>query len=386
MPMDAVACYTVAARAGQRWSRCAPAVMHDEVEVGNMRRTPQRSRLFRRGDVASCLKGTRYKALFGAIVLMGALALSGLGALWAPHALADDAPQIQIVVPSPSNGVAQGPVGAKVSITAQIPDAAGDSFQIGWAPQSGSCSDDFKSVDGVVVTADGSGNLSATFPWPGSANSTGASYFVCAADVSHPEIGALQSAQQYLVAAASRPSITVAGQSSTGVKGIFAGGTVQINGSRFLPSNTRLYVFLNDEQGFDASDLQLDQALPTTDGSNITSADDGGFTATVKLPSAATGARFLHVVSADGQQNFPPALVATRQIQIAQAPTPVPSPSPTSSAGTGGGQPGSNGAMPAIIGLGALSVVLFILGVILIASVASSPRPSGGGGRPEAGW
>jgi predicted lipid-binding transport protein (Tim44 family) len=92
---------------------------------------------------------------------------------------------------------------------------------------------------------------------------------------------------------------------------------------------------------------------------------------------------FLHVVSSDGTQDFPPALVATKQITIAQAPTPTPNPTPTITPNPANNQSGTNGSMPAIIGLGVLSVVLFIVGVILIATVASSPSP--GDNRPGSG-
>src|SRR5215468_6664762 len=104
-----------------------------------MRRTPRSSRLFRRMDCSSYTKTAGRKALFGTAILFGALAFAGLGTLRAPQVLADT-PQLQIVIPAPSGGgtVSQGPVGSNVSIAAQIPEAAGDAYQLGWAPQSGS--------------------------------------------------------------------------------------------------------------------------------------------------------------------------------------------------------------------------------------------------------
>jgi hypothetical protein len=354
--------------------------MYDEVD---MRRTLRSNRLFRRKDLYSYLAGTVSRALFGTVVVLGALALAALGALRAPHALAD-APQLQIVVPAPnSSGVAQGPVGTNVSVTAQIPAAPGDSYQIGWAPQSGTCTENFNATSLAPIASDGSGNLSATFAWPNNANTIGALYYVCALDASNPGNGDFQSAQLFQVASSSKPSLTVSGKSSTGIKGIFAGGTLQINGNQFLPGGTKLYVFLNANQAFAASDLQPDHALPTTDGSDITSGDDGGFSATLKVPADANGSMFLHVVSSDGTQDFPPALVATKQITVAQAPTPTPNPTPTSTVTPANTQSNTNGSTPAIIGLGVLSIVLFIVGVILIATVASSPSP--GDNRPGSG-
>ncbi len=352
-----------------------------------MRRTLRGSRLFRRKDFSSSARTSVHTALLGMIVVFGALGFACLGALRAPHALADA--QLQIVVPAPSAGgtVAQGPVGTNVSVTAQIPDAAGDAYQIGWAPQSGSCAANFTAISASPVNSDSSGNLSVTFSWPSSANTVGGSFYVCAQDVTNAAAGYVQSAQVFQVAATAKPAINVSGQSNTGLKGIFAGGTMQVSGDQFFPAGTRLYVFLNDNQGFSSPDFQPDQALPTADGSNITSANDGGFSATVKVPNDANGSMFVHVVSADGQpqQGFPPALVATKQITIAQAPTPTPNPTPSLAVNPGGpnNQSDTNSAMPAIIGLGALSVILFIVGVILIATVASSPSP--GGDRPGSG-
>ena len=348
-----------------------------------MRRTPHSTRLFGRRDLSSYARTAERKALVGIVVLFGALLLVGLGTLSAPHALAD-IPQLQIIVPAPSSGgVAQGPVGANISITAQIANAPGDSYQMGWSPQSGSCTANFTAISGSQVASDGSGNLSTTFTWPNDANTVGALYFVCAQDITNLSAGYFQSAQMFEVVASSKPSISVSGQSSTGQKGIFAGGTLQINGDQFFPSGTKLYVFLNGNQNFAATDLQPDQALPTTDGTDITSAADGGFTATVKVPDSATGQMFVHVVSSDGTQGFPPALVATKQITIALVPTPTPNPIPSPTVAPINNQNDNSGSVPAIIGLGALSIVLFIAGVILIATVASSPSP--GDDRPGSG-
>src|SRR5262245_51102171 len=112
-----------------------------------MRRTPRSSRLFRREDLSLYARGAGSRALVGMFILFGALAFAILGTLQAPRVLADS-PQLQIVVPTPGAGgtIAQGPVGTNVSITAQIPDAAGDAYQIGWAPQSGSCAENFAAV------------------------------------------------------------------------------------------------------------------------------------------------------------------------------------------------------------------------------------------------
>ncbi len=384
VPQTAAPCYTGAAHTGQMVPDTENARLYDEVD---MRRTLRSSRLFRRKDFYSYFTGAVHKALIGIFVLLGTLALVALGTLHAPHALADS-PELQIVVPVPSSSaVAQGPVGTNVSITAQIPTAPNDSYQIGWAPQSGTCATNFSATSLAPIAADGSGNLSATFAWPNNANTIGASYYVCALDATNPGNGYFQSAQLFQVAASSKPSITVSGQSSTGLKGIFVGGTLQLNGDQFLPGGTKLYVFLNSSQAFAPSDLQPNQALPTTEGSDITSGDDGGFSATVKVPDdSQAGALFLHVVSSDGTPDFPPALVATKQITIALAPTPTPNPTPTLPANPGGGgQSNTNGSMPAIIGLGVLSVVLFVLGVILIATVATSPSPGNSNDRPSSG-
>lgn len=300
--------------------------------------------------------------------------------------------KMQVVVPNPSGGTVQGPVHANVSVTGTA-TTAGATFALGWAKQSDGCATGFTPFDGTQpVTADSSGNFTATFVWPDAADTTGALYLICARDTANPDTNVITADQTFQVAGASAPQITLqraplptTTATATPPKGFHANGPVQVNGKGFFPVGTQIAIYVTASTTFTAQDLQSNTPLKTVDGSSIVSDGQGQFTAVVTLPGT-TGKWFVHAVSTDsttqGQTAFPPSLVTTRAIQIDDplpTPTPILTPTTTPAAGTGttpGDKTSSGDGMRvvAIAGLGILSLILFIVGGILVASVVLGPR------------
>jgi hypothetical protein len=104
----------------------------------------------------------------------------------------------------------------------------------------------------------------------------------------------------------------------------------------------------------------------------------------VQLPKGETGNLAIFATSRDGSQGqVLPSLVATADI-ILTAPPATPTPGPTATASVtatpsnGSGNQKSSvsaGQMSALIGLGALSVIFFIMGIAFLVSAASMPKP-----------
>lgn len=311
----------------------------------------------------------------------------------------DDSGSLRIVVPSSSNGGPAGPVGTYVTVQggSLTPNAT---FKLGVALQDAGCQGGFTDLGMNPVQADSSGSLLKTFRWPSGINNTGSSYNICLQDLSG---GALvQSNETFTVLGPNAPTITLAHTQPTPGPGTpapattpslpnsvyYAGDYAQITGSNFLPGGTDLAAYLTTKPITSAQDLQSATPLQTT-GGTISAGNDGSFTATVQIqpPSPNAAQYYLYVVSsdADATTNARPSLEAERQIRVQPAPTPTPTatatarPSPTATpTGNGGGNTaGGDGKPPksVIIGLGVASVVLFIIGVILLASAATSPAP-----------
>jgi hypothetical protein len=327
------------------------------------------------------------------LALVGILAVFGLlpGAfLQAPTARASSIGTLTIVVPNPnSSNAAEGPVGANVTISGTSLTAS-DAYQIGYATQDAGCSSGFTAFGNISVQTDANGNFSTTFAWPSSLASVGTSYYVCAQDASNNQA---QSSATFTVAAAQMPTISlqaVAGASpgpgtpSVPTSGYYPGSTVEIDGSNFLPNSVPLLVYLYTSPIQQPSDLQKATQLQPVNGQNITAGSDGTIKVTVQIPYSETpGSYYLSLVSADSQVNALPSLLASASLTVAVAPTPTPTPSPSPTAGTGtttvppltthSTGPGADKVV-ALVGLGGLSLALFILGVVLLASAAALPR------------
>jgi hypothetical protein len=345
--------------------------MREVTEGAGMRRRTQR------------ISGGRWSGLF--MLMMVLLAMGSISTARTAHA--DSSGSMHVVVPAPSsdNKTVAGPLHTNISVSASQM-TAGATYSLGWATPSDGCATGFHGLGSSVssITADNSGAFAATFIWPNATNDTSTPYLICARDTANPTTNVITCDQQFQVLVAADPHITLAPVSSAKGTGYSAGGPVHIGGVNFAPGNTQIEVFVTTSATFAAADFQPDTALKTQDGSPITSDAQGSFSAIVVLPLSPTGQLFIHAVSADGAPNgptpFPPSLVANHAIQIG-AVQPTPSAQPSSTANTAGSH---NAKTPkprdhtlriiAIALLGVLSLILFIVGGVLIASVAFGPR------------
>ncbi len=305
---------------------------------------------------------------------------------------------VDIQKPQPVGGVAEGPVGANIYVQGSAP--AGDTVIIGYAPQSAGCQTGFQQISGAQPSMQSNGNFSATFRWPSAANIVNTEYYVCAQDTTTNAIG--QSSVLYRVDAASKPAISVQEVANPNAQtplpgtptpaptatppngNVYSGGYLQITGANFTPGGQNLYFFLTPGP-FTASDYNPSAALPVVSGDTRT-ASDGSFQVTVQLPTGETGDLTVSAVSQDGTGTLLPTLVGSQALSIIVAPaTPTPQPtiSPTvattPTTGTGGGNQSSTTPSPlqitGLIGLGMLSVILFIIGVAFLISASSMPKP-----------
>src|SRR5262249_58252151 len=128
-----------------------------------------------------------------------------------------------------------GPVGANVSISA-TQATAGATFTLGWAAQSDGCVNASAitnfSDSAATVTADSSGNFTATVVWPGDAGTPGAQFAICATDTGDPT-DVITAAQTFQVLGSSAPAISLSqAPSSTQSRDSYpAGGPVQVEGT-----------------------------------------------------------------------------------------------------------------------------------------------------------
>jgi hypothetical protein len=326
-------------------------------------------------------------ALIAFLAILGMLPSSFL---LARTANADSPGTLAIIVPNPtSSNTSLGPVGTNVTITGTGLTAS-DTYQIGFATQDATCTSGFQAFGNVSVTTDTSGNFATTFAWPSSLANVGTVYYICAEDAASSLV---QSQTTFTVAGAQPPTITAKsvpgptpgpGTPSVPTTGFYPASTVEIDGTSFLPGATNLVAYLASSQVQKPSDLSSAVQLSPVGGQAITSSSNGQVTAMVQIPfSQAPGNYFLYLVSSDSQADALPSLMASVAISVAMAPTPTATPTtvvtPTNTPSTSTIVPStpagpSPAKLVAIFGLGALSVVLFIIGVILLASAAALPR------------
>lgn len=309
----------------------------------------------------------------------------------------DSTGSLHIAVPTDANGGPAGPVGTYVMVVGSSLTPNG-TYKMGVALKDAGCQGGYTDLGLNPLQANARGSLFESVRWPSSINNTGSSYYFCIQDLSGG--GFVQSDSTFTVLGASPPSISVAHAQPTVGPGTPTpstsradnvyqyGESAEITGANFLPGGTNLAVYLATQPITNAKTLLSATPLQTIDGSTITSDSGGSFTATVKIqpPSQRTASYYLYVVSddADTSVNARPSLEAERQIIVQPAPTPTatatattPPPTATPKNQGGGGNDGGNiggKRFAAIVGLGVLSVVLFIVGVILLASAATTPR------------
>ncbi len=328
------------------------------------------------------------RALLAAVLALGGLVASG--AAWGGVAHADSGGTLTITQPHPSSNTATGPVGANVAVQGQ--GTAGVSYTLGYQTQDLGCAAGSSPLASppVTVTAASDGSFAAQFSWPSAASAVGTNYVICATTSSKPSAPPIASQVVYHVASASPPQIRLAGVTagSGGAVVLPAGGSVKISGANFNGNGVRVTAYLSLVQVNSAGALQSNgTVLQTADGKQrIDVGGDGTFSATYIIPNIQSAGSFLYVVSNDGSATLLPTLVAMQQVTVGQAATPTATPAPTSTAapttqpsptstppGTGGGDSFS-ARLPLIVALGILSVLLFVLGLILLATAASGPR------------
>jgi hypothetical protein len=330
--------------------------------------------------------------------LIASLALSAwLVPLSTVHAASLDANNsvtIDIQRPQAVGNVASGPVEANVFAQGAAP--AGDSVVIGYAPQNVGCQSGFTPISGAQPSMQANGQFTVAFQWPDAANALNSEYYVCAEDTTASAIG--QSTVLYRVDAASGPAISVQEvdnpNAPTPIPGTptpaptapapngktYSGGFIQVTGENFTPGGQSVYIFLTPG-AFAPSSYNPDSALPAVSG-DLRTATDGSFQVVVRLPADETGDLTVSAVSRDGTDTLLPTLVASQRLSIIASPatpTPQPTVSPTVAAtatpdqGTKKRAPGPI-RITGLIGLGMLSVILFIIGVGFLISASSMPK------------
>ncbi|HEX9038060.1 MAG TPA: hypothetical protein VF808_13835 [Ktedonobacterales bacterium] len=330
--------------------------------------------------------------------LIAALALAAwLLPLSSARAAARDASgvvTIDIQKPQASGGVAEGPVGANILAQGAVP--AGDSVTIGYAPQSAGCQSGFQAVPGAQPSVASDGTFTVTFSWPSSSN-VNTEYYVCAQDSAVSTIG--QSNILFRVDAGSAPAIqaqavadpnaptvapgtpTPAPTATPGDGKFYIGGFAQVTGVNFTPGGQNISFFLTPGP-FAPSSYNPNSALKVVSG-DIRTASDGSFTVVVQLPTGEAGALTLSAVSQDGTAQTLPTLVGSQTVTLVTppaTPTPIPTTQATVQPTTTPGGSGKNRApgpirIAGLIGLGVLSVILFIIGVAFLISASSMPKP-----------
>jgi hypothetical protein len=353
--------------------------------VGVVKRHPASRRVIQQMPAAA-----RVPVLLVGLLLWAGLLLSTAAHI-TPVAYADTSkPSVTIVFPAPaSNGVATGPVGTNVTIQAAGLSAT-DKYVLGYATQSPGCAGGFQGITDTPFGINADGTYSSTFSWPATAKDIGASYVVCMQDSSQAASPPVQSNQTFIVAGASAPAVnlkhvpqptpgpgtpTPVPQPNTR---FYSDEQIVVSGTSFYTSGANVAVYLTSQPIRVKTDLV--NALQATAGSFAPDAN-GAFTATVQLPGATDpGTYYVYAVSADGSDSAPPSLAASKKISIGERPTPVPTATakahPTATSGTGNNNTRGDGIQNpmAALGLGALSIVLFVVGVILLASAAGTPR------------
>ncbi len=322
-------------------------------------------------------------------------------ALWAPNmglvggvydaaqATALVSPTLTITIPAPIVGVAEGPVGTNVTMQGSGA-TPGDTLQFGYVSQTAGCAGadtPISTAPLVIVRPDG--GFAVAFSWPSNAATAGADYGICAHDMTTITNPPIASTDLFKVDSATAPSITVTPVDANGTPlptpaangALYAGGYAQIVGANFFPGGNRIFV-QETADIFTANLYNPQQALKVISGDAI-SLQDGAFTIVVQLPEQ-QGTFYLNVLSTDGDgpTNQLPSLLASQQVTISAPPatptptasaTPVVTPTPAS---RGAKTPAPSASrVAAIVGLGGVSVLLFLIGVILLVSAALTPWP-----------
>ncbi|MBF6589488.1 MAG: hypothetical protein IVW57_03020 [Ktedonobacterales bacterium] len=339
----------------------------------------------------------RRGAWAGLVAMLYLAALLGTALLGTPTArAANDNGSLSILLPKPNGDVAEGPVGAYLSISGT--GTPNDQYQLGYATKDTSCQGGFTPLPSPNTTqAGGDGALTATFAWPANANAVGTEYNLCAQDMTTAATPPIQASNRYRVDASSAPAIsTQYADISTPTPGtgaiptpkaghFYVGNGIQITGTNFTPGGTQILVYLSFTDQITQNSLQSATPLHTAESAAIQSDANGAFTATVVAPNQ-TGTYYLVVVSNDRTAALLPSLQAEKKVVLSIQPTPTPTPTPTPSpTATPKGAPKGNSTtpppsttpgkyMPAVVALSGLSIILLLSGILLLASTVAGPR------------
>jgi hypothetical protein len=359
----------------------------------------------RRAGRAAAHRAARTLIFAAVLATLGWLGagLAGVGApVPVPVALAapahhtahsDNNPTLSLVQPANQSGGPQGPVGAFVA--ARIQGAGNKTqFQLFYSVSNGACAQaTMTQINNAAFTTNDNGDLTFFIAWP--TDSGMGTFYLCAA-LSDGSSNIVQSDQTFEVVATVAPSISVApapvatattgGGGTTQVtpgtgSGYTVGEQITINGTGFVPGGTQVGVYISGVQSVgnvnDLGDLL---------GSPLNAGQDGSFSTTVTLPSGRIGQEYIHVATtasgSSGAKSYPPLLVATQFIEVSPATptptatatatnTPQPHASPTTSLSTGGD--GGSARILEAGGLGALSVLLLVVGAMLLISAGRRP-------------
>lgn len=322
-------------------------------------------------------------------VMMLALALALAAPMRTPRAAARplDGGTLTITIPQPdSNGEIAGPVGINLTVSGTgLQD--GDTYALGYAPQDTQCTSGFPLFQNVTATAT-DGTFTTTFAWPKAVNSVGTLYYICAQDTTQPDAPPVQSDQLFHILSADAPQFTISdAKTQNAIPGppfnVFVGGQIALTGHNYVPADVTLLVYLSTRRINTGQDFSAARLLGTADSQQITTTESGDVSATVVIPNdVKTGNYFLYLVSNDRQGDALPSLMAGVQVRVRLEPTPTASPSPTgaatSSPGTSTGTTGNGGLgllrILGIIGFGLLSLILFVVGAMLLASDGRRPQ------------
>ena len=314
-----------------------------------------------------------------ASVLLLLVVFAGATIVSSPTARADNTTNISMVVPVANNGTADGPVGTNITLAA-VSMPPNSQFDLGYAQASVGCPYGYTVFPSVSpVTSQNDGTFTVTFAWPVSLGFVGTTYAICARNKVDHTTTLWQVAQFFRVDSATPPQFTVTaaptGMPSLSGNSFQLGQQVVLTGQSYFPAGTTLAIYLRTSKASQPSDLQPPAATQISSDQPITSQQDGTVSATVSMPNnIPTGSYVLYLVSQDGTATTLPSLVAHVAIKLTPAaavtPTVVKTPQPTATP-FGNQQPGSSqgpGKMAEVLGLGGLSVILFVIGVVLLAS------------------
>lgn len=300
---------------------------------------------------------------------------NGLKSLETPTAVVTNA-SVTITQPGGSGGPVSGHPGTKVQITG-TGFQPGSSINIYTTSDTTQCTvntaDNLQAFTPRTVKANGSGTFQINPQWPASSGQAGTTYYICA--INNATGTATVSTTAFVVA----PEVTVAATTPSANPG----DKVTITGKNWLPTQ-QLAVSITSNQG----------ANSIVSGQTVSNPPDGSFSIDLTIPQGVQGGSYGVSVVAVNEQSLntyrdniitintgtqaTPTVSATPSpaatpTEVATA-TPAATPTAVASGGGGTSTPGS-GIPPLtllIITLGALGIILVIVGLTMFVSYSKA--------------